>query len=257
MSAPISSRQSERLDRARGLLDRAHRTAEDRGRAGPRPEVVPAAAILPVAPVLAALLPHGGLRRGSTVLVRSSTSLLFAVLAEASTQGAWCALVGLPEVGVVAAAEAGLVLSRVALVPEPGPDLVAVTSALLDGVEMVVIAGTRRLRAGDRQRLAARARQRNAVLVPFGHSWPGADVELELVNHPGQWQRLGADGHGRLRARRTQVQVASRGAAHRGRKATVLLPGPTGALASTERSRLSAAPAPHATPPPAAARKVG
>jgi hypothetical protein len=76
--------------------------------------------------------------------------------------------------------------------------------------------------------------------VPFGHSWPGADVELELVNHPGQWQGLGADGHGRLRARRTQVRVASRGAAHRGRKATVLLPGPTGALASTERSGLSA-----------------
>ncbi|HEV7830795.1 MAG TPA: hypothetical protein VGP04_18510 [Pseudonocardiaceae bacterium] len=88
------------------------------------------------------------------------------MLAEASTQGAWCALVGMPEVGVVAAAEAGLVLSRVALVPEPGPDLVAVTSALLDGVEMVVIAGTQRLRAGGRQRLAARARQRNAVLFP-------------------------------------------------------------------------------------------
>jgi hypothetical protein len=33
--------------------------------------------------------------------------------------------------------------------------------------------------------------------------------------------------------------------------------GPTGALASTQRSGLSAAPAPHATPPPAAARKVG
>jgi hypothetical protein len=140
---------------------------------------------------------------------------------------------GMPEVGVIAAAEAGLVLSRVALIPEPGHDLVAVTAALLDGVELVVIAGTQRLRAGDRQRLAARARQRNAVLVPYGHSWPGADVELELLNHPGQWQGLGADGHGRLRARRTQVRVASRGAAHRGRKATVLLPGPTGALAST------------------------
>jgi hypothetical protein len=68
------------------------------------------------------------------VLVRSSTSLLFAVLAEASTQGTWCGLVGMPEVGVVAAAEAGLVLSRVALIPDPGPDLAAVTSALLDGL---------------------------------------------------------------------------------------------------------------------------
>jgi hypothetical protein len=41
-----------------------------------------------------------------------------------------------------------------------------------------VVAGTQRLRAGDRQRLAARARQRDAVLVAFGQSWPGADVEV-------------------------------------------------------------------------------
>jgi hypothetical protein len=37
----------------------------------------------------------------------------------------------------------------------------------------------------------------------FGAVWAqlaGRDVELELVNHPGQWQGLGADGHGRLRA---------------------------------------------------------
>ncbi|MCU1650918.1 MAG: hypothetical protein JWQ60_2067 [Pseudonocardia sp.] len=39
-------------------------------------------------------------------------------------------------------------LSRVALVPEPGPDLVPVTSALLDGVELVVVACTQRLWAG-------------------------------------------------------------------------------------------------------------
>jgi hypothetical protein len=136
MGAAMSSPRSERLDRARGLLDSAHRAADGRVWGRPRPEAVPAAAIRPVAPTLAGLMPHGGgLRRGSTVLVRSSASLLFALLAEASAQGTWCALV-------------------------------AVTSALLDGVELVVVAGPQRLRAGDRQRLAARARQRDAVLFP-------------------------------------------------------------------------------------------
>jgi hypothetical protein len=130
---------------------------------------------------------------------------------------------------------------------------VAVTSALLDGVELVVVAGTQRLRAGDRQRLAARARQRDAVLMPFGESWPGADVEVDLANHPGQWQGLGGDGHGRLRARRTQVRVTSRGAPHRGRKATVLLPGPTGALSKTGRPGLTAVTSPHTTIQPAPA----
>jgi hypothetical protein len=49
--------------------------------------------------------------------------------------------------------------------------------------------------------------------------------------------RLGGDGHGRLRSRRVQIRVAGRaGIAHRGRKATVLLPGPTGAVAKSERT---------------------
>jgi hypothetical protein len=165
---------------------------------------------------------------------------------------------GLREAGIVAAHEAGLVLSRVALVPEPGPDLVAITSALLDGLELVVVAGTQRLRAGDRQRLAARARQRNAVLMPFGGTWPGADIDVDLINHPGQWQGLSGDGHGRLRARRTQVRVTSRGAPHRGRKATVLLPGPNGALSTTERPGLSTVTSPYTTqPPPSAAEMAG
>jgi ribosomal protein L2 len=85
--------------------------------------VVPAAAILPLAPALAGLLPHGGLRRGSTVLGRSSTSLLFAVLAEASTQGTWCALVGMPEVGAVV---------YIGVTPKHGARLCHVAGAVVD-----------------------------------------------------------------------------------------------------------------------------
>ncbi len=154
--------QAARLRAARGLLGRATRAwGAQPARAAPGADE----RLLPVAAPLRSLLPGGGLRRGSTVEVGSSTALLLAVLSEASAGGAWAALVGLPEVGLVAAEEAGLELSRLALVPRPGADLVAVAAALLDGLDLVVVAGTRAVRAGDRQRLAARARQRGSVLL--------------------------------------------------------------------------------------------
>ncbi|MDT7563309.1 MAG: hypothetical protein QOG76_1933 [Pseudonocardiales bacterium] len=64
-----------------------HGATGDLGKHGPvrrANDSVPGAGVLPVAPALAKLLPDGGLRRGSTVRVRSSTSLLLALLAEAS-----------------------------------------------------------------------------------------------------------------------------------------------------------------------------
>jgi hypothetical protein len=122
-------------------------------------------AVLPVSGPLAGVLPGGGLRRGSAVAVCGSTSLLLALLAEASRAGAWCALVGLPDLGIQAAAEAGLDLSRTALVPRPGPRPAAVVAALVDGVDVVVLDTTLPgvgWPAGDRQRLGARVRQRGA-----------------------------------------------------------------------------------------------
>ncbi|MBO0850647.1 MAG: hypothetical protein J2P20_14395 [Pseudonocardia sp.] len=184
--------------------------------------------MLPVAGPLRSALPNGGLRRGSTISVRSSMSLLLALMAEASAEGAWCALVGLPAVGLVAAEEAGLALERVALVPCPGADLVAVTSALLDGLDLVAVAGVDRMRADDRRRLAARARHRDAVLLPVGR-WPGADLEVGAV--AGRWHGLADGGAGRLRCRQARVWVGGRGAAHRGRVVPVLLPGPGGMVA--------------------------
>lgn len=102
---------------------------------------------------------------------------------------------GIPDLGLVAAHEAGIDLSQLALIPNPGADLVAVTAALLDGLDLVAVAGTQRLRGGDRQRLTARARQRGAVLVATD-DWPGADVELGLTHGGGGWDGLSQDGMG-------------------------------------------------------------
>lgn len=221
---------ADRLELARGLL----RRMEDRS-IGVRPAPEPDGRVLPVAEPLAPLLPAGGLRRGSTVALPpapGATSLLLALLAEASAGGAWAAVVGRPDLGVVAAAEAGVRLERLALVPEPGPDLVAVTVALLDGIDVVAVAGADRagVRAGDRQRLAARARQRGAVLVALG-PWPGADLELSCTD--ASWQGLGA-GAGRLAARPARVRVRGRGVAPGGRSAALLLPAAGGAVATAQ-----------------------
>ena len=217
---------ARRLATARGLL----RRLEDRA-AGDHPVVEPGAdaRVLPVVAPLASLLPAGGLRRGTTVAVTGTagaTSLVLALLAAASAAGAWVGVIGRPDLGLVAAAEAGVALERVALVPYPGADLVAVAAALLDGLDVVVLAG-RLLHGSDRARLAARARQRGAVLLPLG-PWPGADVELACEQ--GQWWGVGAgEGNiGRLRTRRVSVRLRGRGVAPAGRSARLLLPGAAG-----------------------------
>jgi hypothetical protein len=69
-----------------------------------------------------------------------------------------CAVVGMPDLGLVAAREAGIELSRLALAQNPGDELVAVTCALPDGLEIVAVAGTKRLRA---------ARSRKRPLRPW------------------------------------------------------------------------------------------
>jgi hypothetical protein len=219
---------ASRLELARGLLRRVEQRSD-----AVRPAPVPESdgRVLPVAEPLARLLPAGGLRRGSTVALPpapAATSLLLALLAEASAGGAWAAVVGRPGLGLVAAAEAGVRLERLALVPEPGPDLMAVTVALLDGMDVVAVAGAERagVRAAERQRLAARARQRGAVLVALG-PWPGADLELSCTE--ARWQGLGA-GAGRLRERQVRMRLRGRGVASGGRSAGMLLPAPGGAV---------------------------
>jgi hypothetical protein len=93
----------------------------------------------PVAPLLAGLLPTGMLRRGSVVSLLGSTSLLWAMISVASQAGAWVAVVGIPEVGALAAAEQGVALDRLALIPRPGEQWPTVVAALLDGVDLLVL----------------------------------------------------------------------------------------------------------------------
>lgn len=189
----------------------------------------PAGRMLPVHAGLAGLLPAGALERGSTVVVAGSASLTLALLARASREGSWVALVGLPEMGVLAAHQAGFDLGRVVLVPDPGPDGPRAVAALLDGVDVVVVGARVALGHGDRRRLSARARERSAVLLSTG-AWPGARTVLTAGES--RWEGLGR-GQGRLRSRRLTVYRGGRGAASRVRAVEVRLYGSVADEAST------------------------
>jgi hypothetical protein len=170
--------------------------------------------LLPVVPGLAALLPEPGLRRGTTATVAGSTSLLLSLLAAPSRDGGWCAVVGFGALGVLAAAEAGVVLERTVLVPDPGPRWPTVVAALVDAMDVVAVRPPRPAGA-DGRRLVARARERGSVLLGTG-AWDGADLRLSVEQM--RWEGLGR-GHGRLRRYRALVRVEGRGAASRPRHA--------------------------------------
>lgn len=182
--------------------------------------------MLPVPPVLHPVLP--GLRRGDTLAVTGASSLVLALLSKASADGAWCVVVGMPGFGGLAAAQAGVALERLALVPHPGVEWPTVVATLLDGVDVVVVAPPGPVADPVRRRLSARARHRGSVLVAHGR-WSGTD--LTLTAEHGAWEGLGT-GHGRLRRRELTVTARGRGAATRPRRVRVSLPDPAGRLAA-------------------------
>jgi len=85
------------------------------------------------------------------------------------------------------------------------------------------------VRGADARRLAARGRERGAVLVVAGTGWTEAvDVRLTVVGST--WEGIGR-GHGRLLARRVEVASTGRGAAARERRRVLWLPANDGGVA--------------------------
>jgi hypothetical protein len=136
----------------------------------------------------------------------------------------------MPSLGLLAAAELGVNLERLALVPAPGDRWPAVAAALLDGMDLLLLGPPGLVRPGDARRLVARAREQGTVLVvlepPGRRCWPEApDFRLSIV--AATWEGLG-NGHGHLRSRRVEVVTAGRRAAVRERRTALWLPSPAG-----------------------------
>jgi len=170
--------------------------------------------VVAVHPALATVLPQG-LPRGATVRTSGRAALSGALLlaAGASQAGAWTGVAGVPELGVQAAAEAGLALERVVAVRDRAGAAFSddtwgqVLGALLDGFDTVVFGAATRVRAGTARRVQSRLAHRGAVLLIVGAAGAfSCDVEVDTRS---TWEGLG-DGHGHLRARRVDVSVAGR-----------------------------------------------
>ena len=181
--------------------------------------------LLPVLPELRELLPGRGLRRGATIAVatvRPPTGPAGRSGPPARPRCCWrCSprppapvrgvpWSGCPTLGAVAAAEAGVALDRLALVPNPGPDWAD------RGGRAARRGGHRRRRATRpagtgpvASRLAARARQRGTVFVPYG------TVGRRRPDPRRRPRRLARPrrGRGRLRGRQLTSSRTAAGAA--------------------------------------------
>jgi hypothetical protein len=211
------------------------------------PVALAAEQALPVLPAFAPLVPGGGLRRGTTVSVTGAggaTSLALALAAGPSAAGSWSVAVGFPDLGLAAAAELGLALDRLAVVGPPDPATWStVVAALVEAFDVVLVRPPRHVRAGDARRLAARTRERGAIVVQVGSTALPSDLRFTVADT--EWQGLGT-GHGHLTARRVRVTVDGRREAARPRQADLWLLDPDG------RVTLAAVVAPVATDGPIA-----
>ncbi|EUA36029.1 hypothetical protein I549_1661 [Mycobacterium avium subsp. avium 2285 (R)] len=89
------------------------------------------------------------------------------------------AIVGQPDIGLLAAAEMGADLSRLAVIPDPGTDPVEVAAVLVDGMDLVVLGlGGRRVPPTRARAVVARARSKGCTLLVTGGDWQGAPTRL-------------------------------------------------------------------------------
>lgn len=190
------------------------------------------APVLPTHPALAGLLPGRGLRPGAAYSLGSSSSLLFALLAQPSQTGSWCGVVGMPGFGAEAAERAGVDLSRVVLIPDPGARWLAVTSTIADVLPIVAVRPPERAKDSDIAKLAGRLRDRGTVLLVQG-PWPQTEAMLDVTDP--RWSGLG-DGDGYLSDRELTVTVSSRRFPVP-RSARMLLPAPDGAISAAPQER--------------------
>lgn len=162
----------------------------------------------PVAVGLPTTLP-----RGTVAVTSGARSLSLGMVAAVTAAGGHAAIVGQPDVGLLAAVEMGADLSRLAVIPDPGADPVEVASVLMDGMDLVLLGLGGRVVPPSRARvMVARARQKGCTLLVTDGDWQGASTRLEArvcgYDVTGAGDGAPAPGRGRI----GRVRLAMRGA---------------------------------------------
>jgi hypothetical protein len=152
--------------------------------------------LLPMPESLADQIP-AALPRGSVVVASGARSLMLKVVAAVTAAGGHAAVVGQPDVGLLAAVEMGADLTRLALVPDPGTDPIEVAAVLLDGMDLVVLdLGGRSVPLSRARAVTARARNKGCTLLVTGGDWQGARMRLEA--RVSGYEITGSPGLGRI-----------------------------------------------------------
>jgi hypothetical protein len=122
----------------------------------------------------------------------------------------WVAAVGVPSLGVLAAAEAGLALDHLVFFAAPTTVWGTVAIAAVDAFDVVVLSVPARPRMAEVRRLATRARERGSTVIAIGAGATAWGGEARVITSAVDWHGLG-DGHGRLQSCRVSVELDGRG----------------------------------------------
>ncbi len=152
------------------------------------------------------LLPGGTLRKGAPTAVQGSLGLALSLLSEVSASGAWCGIIGIPQLGFEAVAQSGLSLERLVLIPNPGKHALSIAGMLSEVLTALVLCPSTQPAPGEVERLNARLRDHGTALVIAG-AWPRSDTALHVTSS--RWSGLGA-GHGLLRTHELSVSSTDR-----------------------------------------------
>lgn len=181
---------------------------------------------IPVAPALASLLPSSGLERGGVYACAGDApmSLLFSLVATATSVGSWLAFVDVPRVGLMAAHEYGMALQRVMCVNSGGhtQSYAQVVGALVDGIDLVVVSSPA-CSAAEARRIVARAKASGSVLIILGRAGQFSP-DVVLSSSTTEWHF-----HTHASSRTMSVQAHGR-RVYNQRALTVQLPAADGAV---------------------------
>jgi hypothetical protein len=184
---------------------------------------------LPVPAPLAPVLPMRGLERGRVhgVTGDAAASLVYALVAAASAEGAWCAFVDMPHAGLRAAHEHGVALERVVCIDtDRSLSWGRVVGALTDGID-IIVARDPVCTAAEARKVASRVKAQGAVLIVQGavqsaQSFP-LDVLFTARTQSWSFGACALERTVRVTAEGRRITVA--------RGVTVLLPSASGAVA--------------------------
>ena len=177
---------------------------------------------LPIPQLLADVLPDA-LPRGTVAVLSGARSLSLSMVAAVTAAGGNAAIVGQPDIGLLAAVEMGADLSRLAVIPDPGTDPVEVAAVLMDGMDLVVLAlGGRSVPLTRARAVVARAHHKGCTLLVTDGDWQGASIRLQarVCGYETTPSAAGMPGFGRISKVRLQINGVCAGGRAIGRVRT-------------------------------------